>query len=61
MTNPTTIQIDLVHLLKPEIFLFIRASLSYPEGKHIIFYRKRVDWIDLLGILHKNMDFRLHL
>lgn len=35
--------------------------LSYPEGKHIIFYRKCNNWIDVLGILHQSMDFRLHL
>lgn len=35
--------------------------LSYPEGKHIIFYRKCGDWIEVLGILHQSMDFRLHL
>ncbi len=35
--------------------------LSYPEGKHIIFYRKRNNWIDVLGILHQSMDFELHL
>ena len=33
--------------------------LCYPEGKHIIFYRKNDDWIDVLGILHQSMDFKV--
>ncbi len=35
--------------------------LSYPEGKHVIFYRKGKNFIEIIGILHQNMDFGLHL
>lgn len=35
--------------------------LSYPEGKHVIFYRKKAQWIEILAILHQSMDFRKHL
>lgn len=35
--------------------------LCYPEGKHVIFYRKQTEWIEVLGVLYQNMDFRPHL
>jgi len=35
--------------------------LSYPEGRHVIFYRKVSEHIEILGILHQNMDFKQHL
>jgi len=35
--------------------------LSYPEGKHIIFYRKQKTCIEILSVLHQNMDYELHL
>ena len=35
--------------------------LSYPEGRHVIFYRKAEGHIEILGILHGNMDFIQHL
>ena len=35
--------------------------LSYPEGKHIIFYRTKKPNIEILGILHQSMDVKNHL
>ncbi len=36
--------------------------LSFPEGRHVIFYRRGISrYIEILGILHQNMDFKLHL
>ena len=35
--------------------------LCYPEGRHVIFYRKVKNHIEILGILHQNMDFKQHL
>lgn len=35
--------------------------LSYPEGQHVIFYRVVNKNIEILGILHQNMDFKQHL
>jgi len=34
---------------------------SYPEGRHVIFYRNAKENIEILGILHQNMDFKQHL
>ncbi len=34
---------------------------SYPEGQHVIFYRELKGDIEVLGILHQNMDFKQHL
>ncbi len=34
---------------------------SYPEGLHVIFYRIVKENIEVLGILHQNMDFKQHL
>jgi len=34
---------------------------SYPEGRHVIFYRKVKRQIEILGILHQNMDFTQHI
>ena len=35
--------------------------LSYPQGKHIIFFRKTRNQIEILSILHRNMDVKRHL
>ena len=35
--------------------------LSYPEGKNVIFYRVRMNHIEILAILHQNMDYHIHL
>jgi len=34
---------------------------SYPEGLHVIFYRIVKGSIEILGVLHQNMDFKKHL
>ena len=34
---------------------------SYPEGEHIIFYRKGSDAIEIIGILHNRMDVASNL
>ncbi len=34
---------------------------SYPEGLHVIFYRIAKNNIEILGILHQNIDFKQHL
>ena len=34
--------------------------LSFPEGRHVIFYRQRNTNIEILGILHQDMDFKQH-
>ena len=34
---------------------------SYPEGRHVIFYRVKNDVIEILGVLHQSMDFKQHL
>jgi len=33
---------------------------SFPEGKHIIFYRQVKDRIEILGIPHQSMDISSH-
>jgi len=38
-----------------------QGYMSYPEGKHIIFYRPKRTEIEILAILHQNMDFMQHL
>lgn len=35
--------------------------LSYPEGRHVVFYRTKISHIEILAILHQNMDYQLHL
>ena len=35
--------------------------LSYPECKHVIFYRDKINHIEILAILHQSMDYQLHL
>lgn len=37
--------------------------LSYPEGMHVIFYRESNinECIEIIGILHRSMDYELHL
>jgi toxin ParE1/3/4 len=35
--------------------------LSYPQNKHVIFFRTRSSHIEILGILHKSMDVKKHL
>ena len=29
---------------------------SFPEGQHVVFYLLNQQWIEIIGILHKNMD-----
>ncbi len=38
-----------------------KGYLSYPEGKHVIFYRDKTIHIEILAILHQSMDYELHL
>jgi toxin ParE1/3/4 len=33
----------------------------FPQGRHVIFFRERDTHIEILGILHRNMDVRRHL
>jgi toxin ParE1/3/4 len=33
---------------------------SYPEGKHVVFYRQKNNRIEILAVLHQNMDFQKH-
>jgi toxin ParE1/3/4 len=42
----------------------IRSNfLSYPEGMHVIFYRELDinECIDIIGVLHRSMDYEQHL
>lgn len=40
----------------------VRPGLySYPEGSHVIFYRSVESQLQIIGILHQNMDFKQHL
>jgi toxin ParE1/3/4 len=34
---------------------------KYPVGSHILFYRQIVDRVDIVRILHQQMDFDRHL
>ena len=34
---------------------------SYPQGKHVIFLRRKGANIEILAILHRHMDAKLHL
>lgn len=34
---------------------------SYPQGSHIIFCRLLAEHIDIIGVLHKRMDYAAHL
>lgn len=38
-----------------------KGYLSYPEGKHVIFYKAKINHIEILSILHQSMDYQLHL
>ncbi|MCP4274022.1 MAG: type II toxin-antitoxin system RelE/ParE family toxin [Gammaproteobacteria bacterium] len=38
-----------------------KGYLSYPEGRHEIFYRSVKNQIEILGILHQSMDYKQHL
>lgn len=38
-----------------------KGYLSYPEGKHTIFYRLNKNHIEILATLHQSMDVKLHL
>ena len=38
-----------------------KGYLSYPEGKHVIFYRVKINHIEILVILHQSIDYQLHL
>lgn len=31
--------------------------LSFPEGEHLIFYRRTADAVEILRVLHKRMDY----
>lgn len=33
--------------------------LSFPEGEHLVFYRKKADAVEILRVLHKRMDHAL--
>ena len=33
-----------------------KGYMSFPEGQHIVFYLKKSDSIDIIGLPHKNMD-----
>ena len=35
--------------------------LSYPQGKHVIFFRIKDSDIEILAILHPHIDIKLHL
>jgi toxin ParE1/3/4 len=32
------------------------SILSFPEGEHLIFYRRKADAVEILRVLHKRMD-----
>lgn len=34
---------------------------SYPEGRHVIFYRIREDLVEVLGVVHQSEDIEYHL
>ena len=34
---------------------------SYHEGKHLIFYMINDNHIDIIGVLHERMDYKVHL
>lgn len=35
--------------------------MCYPEGRHVIFYVIRENHVEIIGILHENMDVMRHL
>lgn len=35
--------------------------MCYPEGRHVIFYVIRNDSIEIVGVLHEQMDIMRHL
>lgn len=37
------------------------APMSYPSGRHVIFYRKAEKGIEILRVLHDSMDFPRHI
>jgi toxin ParE1/3/4 len=40
----------------------IRTGIvSYPQGSHIIFYQQVEGDVDIIRILHKNMDIETHM
>lgn len=39
--------------IKPGYFCF-------PEGRHLIFYQQHAECIEVIGILHQNMDYLVH-
>jgi toxin ParE1/3/4 len=40
----------------------IRAGyFKYAVGSHVLFYRRLVDGVDVVRILHQRMDFQRHL
>ena len=34
---------------------------SFPEGKHLIFYVIRDEWIEIIGVVHQRMDYESDL
>lgn len=32
----------------------------FPEGRHLIFYQQHAECIEVIGILHQNMDYLVH-
>lgn len=38
-----------------------QTPFSYPEGRHVIFYRKTSKGIEIIRVLHDSMDFKRHL
>jgi toxin ParE1/3/4 len=43
---------------RPEIK---KGYFSFPQGSHLIFYLKRDDGIDIIGVPHRMMDVTTHL
>lgn len=37
------------------------GTLAFPHQKHIIFYRKRADGVDILNVLYGGMDLERYL
>lgn len=38
-----------------------RGYRAFPSGEHMIFYRLRSDVLEVVGILHRQMDAKRHL
>lgn len=39
----------------------LKGYWKYPVGRHVIFFRNTEDFLDVIRILHEEMDMNLHI